>query len=396
MIKKAFLFLLFGLTFYSISFCISKTVQKVIVYYHNTVNIEKSLELSNGISDENLSSLVKAYLFLADSVEKFYGKSESYIEKLIKYADEENLDLYEVVKLLKIWRFDSITKLDGKFEELLLKFPDSLIVVLEAMRFHHYNYTHYFYESSYKTLERLFNIATRLDPGVSSPYIWIINAKKIKEEDVEPFISEAIKNADCKVLRRFLATFYFEKGDYEKAVENSKVVPDFEKDSEILYIIGISLWKLQKFEEALTFLEMLIDNEDFEKLYFKKQAQVYRAAGDIYEKREDIKTAVEYYKKAVKKDSNDSETFKALGMAYLKTSDPDKEIYARYYLNLALKISPNLSDAEKVLKEINKKFVRVAFLKYMFPVLMIVIILLVLLEFSIKLKKKKGMRRLMK
>jgi tetratricopeptide (TPR) repeat protein len=174
------------------------------------------------------------------------------------------------------------------------------------------------------------------------------------------------------------------------------VVPDFEKDSEILYIIGISLWKLQKFEEALTFLEMLIDNEDFEKLYFKKQAQVYRAAGDIYEKREDIKTAVEYYKKAVKKDSNDSETFKALGMAYLKTSDPDKEIYARYYLNLALKISPNLSDAEKVLKEINKKFVRVAFLKYMFPVLMIVIILLVLLEFSIKLKKKKDMRRLMK
>lgn len=396
MIKKVISFLLFIFIFYSYSFCISDTVQKVIVYYHNTLNLDKSLELSDNMLDEDLSSLVKAYLFLADSVEKYYGKSESYIEKLMKNVDEENMDLYEVVNLLKVWRFDSITKLDGKFDELLSKFPDSLVVVLEAMRFYHYSYTHYFYESSYRTLEELFKVATKLESGVSSPYIWIINARKIKGENVDPFINEALKNSDSKVLRKFLAAFYFEKRDYEKAIENSKIILDLEKDSEILYIIGISLWKLQRFEEALTFLEELTDTEDFEKLYFKKQAQVYKAVGDIYERHGKIKTAIEYYKKAIKKDSNDPETFKALGMVYLKTSDPDRETYARYYLNLALKISPNLPEVEKVLDEINKKFVREAFLKYMFPILIVVVGLLVLLEVSIKLKRKKEIRRLIK
>ncbi|MCD6546416.1 MAG: tetratricopeptide repeat protein [Thermotogae bacterium] len=397
MIKKIELFIFAILSFVSFTFGVSNEVESLIVYYHNTLDLEKSVELADELKPNELSTLLKAYLFLADSVEKYYGKSESYIESLIKNVNYENIDLYEVVDVLKAWRFDSITKIDGKFEKLLKEFPNSLVVILEAMRFYHYSFRHYFYESSYKNLLDLFERIKKLNPSVATPYIWLIDAMKTKEEyeKIETIIEDSLKNADCFVLRDFLAKFYFEKGDFKKAIENSKIALKSKEKPEDFYILGISLWKLKEVDEARKILERLIEKEGFDDLNFKEQAETYKVLGNIYESHGKLKKAIEFYKLAFKKNSNDPNVLKALGMIYLKTSDPDRETYARYYLNLALKVRPNWPEVEEVLNKINKRFIKRVFLKYVLPILILVVFLLILLEIVSNIKKKKELRRLM-
>ena len=397
MIKKIELFIFAILSFVSFTFGVSNEVESLIVYYHNTLDLEKSVELADELKPNELSTLLKAYLFLADSVEKYYGKSESYIESLIKNVNYENIDLYEVVDVLKAWRFDSITKIDGKFEKLLKEFPNSLVVILEAMRFYHYSFRHYFYESSYKNLLDLFERIKKLNPSVATPYIWLIDAMKTKEEyeKIKTIIEDSLKNADCFVLRDFLAKFYFEKGDFKKAIENSKIALKSKEKPEDFYILGISLWKLKEVDEARKILERLIEKEGFDDLNFKEQAETYKVLGNIYESHGKLKKAIEFYKLAFKKNSNDPNVLKALGMIYLKTSDPDRETYARYYLNLALKVRPNWPEVEEVLNKINKRFIKRVFLKYVLPILILVVFLLILLEIVSNIKKKKELRRLM-
>ena len=397
MIKKIELFIFAILSFVSFTFGVSNEVESLIVYYHNTLDLEKSVELADELKPNELSTLLKAYLFLADSVEKYYGKSESYIESLIKNVNYENIDLYEVVDVLKAWRFDSITKIDGKFEKLLKEFPNSLVVILEAMRFYHYSFRHYFYESSYKNLLNLFERIKKLNPSVATPYIWLIDAMKTKEEyeKIKTIIEDSLKNADCFVLRDFLAKFYFEKGDFKKAIENSKIALKSKEKPEDFYILGISLWKLKEVDEARKILERLIEKEGFDDLNFKEQAETYKVLGNIYESHGKLKKAIEFYKLAFKKNSNDPNVLKALGMIYLKTSDPDRETYARYYLNLALKVRPNWPEVEEVLNKINKRFIKRVFLKYVLPILILVVFLLILLEIVSNIKKKKELRRLM-
>ncbi|HEW91022.1 MAG TPA: tetratricopeptide repeat protein [Thermotogaceae bacterium] len=397
MIKKIELFIFAILSFVSFTFGVSNEVESLIVYYHNTLDLEKSVELADELKPNELSTLLKAYLFLADSVEKYYGKSESYIESLIKNVNYENIDLYEVVDVLKVWRFDSITKIDGKFEKLLKEFPNSLVVILEAMRFYHYSFRHYFYESSYKNLLDLFERIKKLNPSVATPYIWLIDAMKTKEEyeKIKTIIEDSLKNADCFVLRDFLAKFYFEKGDFKKAIENSKIALKSKEKPEDFYILGISLWKLKEVDEARKILERLIEKEGFDDLNFKEQAETYKVLGNIYESHGKLKKAIEFYKLAFKKNSNDPNVLKALGMIYLKTSDPDRETYARYYLNLALKVRPNWPEVEEVLNKINKRFIKRVFLKYVLPILILVVFLLILLEIVGNIKKKKELRRLM-
>jgi len=397
LIKKIELFIFAILSFVSFTFGVSNEVESLIVYYHNTLDLEKSVELADELKPNELSTLLKAYLFLADSVEKYYGKSESYIESLIKNVNYENIDLYEVVDVLKVWRFDSITKIDGKFEKLLKEFPNSLVVILEAMRFYHYSFRHYFYESSYKNLLDLFERIKKLNPSVATPYIWLIDAMKTKEEyeKIKTIIEDSLKNADCFVLRDFLAKFYFEKGDFKKAIENSKIALKSKEKPEDFYILGISLWKLKEVDEARKILERLIEKEGFDDLNFKEQAETYKVLGNIYESHGKLKKAIEFYKLAFKKNSNDPNVLKALGMIYLKTSDPDRETYARYYLNLALKVRPNWPEVEEVLNKINKRFIKRVFLKYVLPILILVVFLLILLEIVGNIKKKKELRRLM-
>jgi len=397
LIKKIELFIFAILSFVSFTFGVSNEVESLIVYYHNTLDLEKSVELADELKPNELSTLLKAYLFLADSVEKYYGKSESYIESLIKNVNYENIDLYEVVDVLKVWRFDSITKIDGKFEKLLKEFPNSLVVILEAMRFYHYSFRHYFYESSYKNLLDLFERIKKLNPSVATPYIWLIDAMKTKEEyeKIKTIIEDSLKNTDCFVLRDFLAKFYFEKGDFKKAIENSKIALKSKEKPEDFYILGISLWKLKEVDEARKILERLIEKEGFDDLNFKEQAETYKVLGNIYESHGKLKKAIEFYKLAFKKNSNDPNVLKALGMIYLKTSDPDRETYARYYLNLALKVRPNWPEVEEVLNKINKRFIKRVFLKYVLPILILVVFLLILLEIVGNIKKKKELRRLM-
>lgn len=379
---------------------ISGEIEKLVVHYHNTMDLEKTIELTNNLNDKAVSDLLKAYFYLADSVEKFYGKSESYIESLMKNVediDQENRDLLEVVKILKQWRFDSITRLNGKFERLLNDFPNSSIVILEAMRYYHYNWIRYHDESSYEKLLNLFEKIGVLNPKVATPYVWTIDALEIEKDEtrISQIIELALKNCDDSfTLRSFLARFFFEHRDFERALVNSQISLDLKYNVEDLYIFGMSLWNLEKVDEALKVLEKLVELKDFQSLSLKEQTNTYKVLGSIYESKGRLRRAIEFYKLAVKKDSSDPQALKDLGMAYLKTDDPDRETYARYFLNLALKIRPNWPEVEKVLDRINKKFVREAFLKYMLPILILVALLLILLEVVSKIRKKRNLRRL--
>jgi len=342
-------------------FGISTEAEKLVIYYHNTMDLEKVIELTKNLNQNELSDLLKAYFYLADSVEKYYGKSESYIEKLIRNVSEENHDLYRVVEVLRIWRFDSITRINKEFEKLLNDFPNSLLVALEAMRYYHYNWIRYFDKFSYKKLLKLFEKIVKINPEVATPYIWIIDALKTEKDEtrISEIIETALKNCDDSFsLRNYLAKFFFEHGDFEKAVVNSQISLSLKENVKDLYILGISLWKLGESDKALKVLEKLTELENFQRLNSKEQTNSYKILGNIYESEGKLEKAIKFYKLAVKKDSSDPTALKALGMAYLRTNDPDRETYARYYLNLALKIRPNWPEVEKVLNEINKKFIR--------------------------------------
>lgn len=98
----------------------------------------------------------------------------------------------------------------------------------------------------------------------------------------------------------FLGWAFSLNGMFEEAIEECKTAIDLDPDYGNPYNdIGSYLINLEKYDEAIYWLEKAIEAQDYEPRHFP-----YYNLGRIYEKRGDWFTALEYYSEALKHNPN--------------------------------------------------------------------------------------------
>lgn len=177
----------------------------------------------------------------------------------------------------------------------------------------------------------------------------------------------------------YLGRSYFEIKNYSPAIENFRKANDLLPDEpEYLEKLGITLAKTDSTEEAINTLERALTKD-------KQNPYVYYSLGNLYVRsKNDLTKALQYFERAVVLDPDIPDGYLNLGNTYLLLGDLDKAIFsykkahifnpestgplvnlgrvyshlgrtaeARDALENALKISPGLQIAQKMLNDLS-------------------------------------------
>jgi len=126
--------------------------------------------------------------------------------------------------------------------------------------------------------------------------------KKAYDLHLNGEIDDAIKNYKLSIeyyptakAHTYLGWAYSLQSKYEKAIKECEIAVELDPDFGNPYNdIGSYLIKLERFDEAISWLEKAIDAADYEPRYYP-----YYNLGRIYEKKGDWFTAMKYYEDAL-------------------------------------------------------------------------------------------------
>ena len=179
-----------------------------------------------------------------------------------------------------------------------------------------------------------FNCSELLSVGVSKIFLILGNRKKSKEV-LNNLVSKYHKSY---LGHKILAEIYQEEGGMRKAIdEYVKVLDIRSNDYKSYFKISKLLNDLGKKDEAIEMLKILS----------KKKSELYepnKMLGDLLLEKESFKEAISAYTQAIKADSEKTEVYYNLGIAYarmnefafakecfLKTVEIDSNMYNSYY-----------------------------------------------------------------
>lgn len=174
---------------------------------------------------------------------------------------------------------------------------------------------------------------------------------------IENNIGEGIKEGEEAIgidsenpeLIMTVAQLYFEQGsaflnqqNYKEALVSFENSLKFKETPETYINLAASLAGIGDLDEARQYLEKTITLDD-------ELAVVYFRLGEVNQEIGDLNSAIKAFEKVVELDSNNAEALTWLGQLYILRQDFGK---AKVYLNKALKINPELEEAENLLRSI--------------------------------------------
>ncbi len=133
---------------------------------------------------------------------------------------------------------------------------------------------------------------------------------------------------------------YFEKGDYDKAIEYyTRAILLNPLFSEAYFARALCFYKLREYDKAAKDYQRALELDP-------KNPVIYNNLGDVYYRKEDYVTAIKYYEKAIMLNPNYMKAYYNAGLAYASLEKYDKAIE---YFQKVIELKPDFPEAYHVL-----------------------------------------------
>lgn len=124
-------------------------------------------------------------------------------------------------------------------------------------------------------------------------------------------ISRSKQNPDNDICTQYLASLYYIRNDYSKAIEHYKLCSEFEKQQDVLSRIADCYSLLGQYEEAINYIDLAIAADSTESILLMIKADILYDAGNFAEAIEQITKYIEhtpdyfggYYRRGFYKDN---------------------------------------------------------------------------------------------
>ena len=229
----------------------------------------------------------------------------NYIQNLLMKFDTEN----EIIKDNNFYYFYEIALEVYKAEESAKVFVKNLFS--NPLR----NLIQFFY-SEYKIDKKKFSLTSEINiKMIEDKYSLILS---IGVDSKETYLKEA--------------KTYFNKNNWNKAIEFAKKSIDKNPTEDAYDILGNSYNNLYLWEEAEVAYDKVLE-------FNKENSDAYLKIGDTYRKRKKYEEAIGYYEESLYLNPNNDEVYNRLGICYLHLEN--KTDLAINYFNKAIKCNPN-------------------------------------------------------
>lgn len=301
------------------------------------------------MADLNINQVDQGFIYPLKIIETVVSTSMVESLKLLDKMPDTNLNEVLALKLFLIdWQETGDPVSASKFLNLAMKiqenFPMSDLPYLALLTYHS--------ESAFRSIESLKTyrekiLENRLE-NLYAPLISAEYANRLVELVIEDF--SRIEKPD-DLTSAYVALALFEDGQYERSEEILK---------------SIFLSRLDR----------------------KTASKSYDVLGQIAENRKEYDIALEYYRRAIDANSDNSAAISRLGMVYLKSDKKDKENLARFYLEMS-KLEEFDPEVKSTLKQLRRSFVLKVLFFQLIPLLAGVVVLLFLVEYFHRKRRKK-------
>ncbi len=197
----------------------------------------------------------------------------------------------------------------------------------------------------------------------------------------------ALENLEADGIIRILVEGLYRLGKFDLVIE------DFGRleihDHQSAFYTGISYFRTGNAEEAEILLASI---DDLRAISPHQLSQLFFVRGQIAEDRNDIPEALRLYKKSTDHDSTNRQALKRLGLVYLKSDETDKELMARFYLELS-KLEQFDPEVAEALKELRTRAVLKVVITQIAPIAVAVIVTLIVVEYVHKRRKRMEEKR---
>ncbi len=157
------------------------------------------------------------------------------------------------------------------------------------------------------------NVSEFLRITMARTYLLMKNEKKAKKI----LIDLVSKYKKSYLGHRMLAEIYEKEGSAQKAIDEFAQVLDIkENDYETYYKIAVLLNNLEKKEEAIQMLRVILKNKP-------DMIEAAKCCGEIYLEQKEFKKAIEIYTNILKHYPNNYEIYYNLGVCYSRINDFD-------------------------------------------------------------------------
>ena len=276
------------------------------------------------------------------------------------------------------------------FEQALINYQDSIII---NSMYLFYNFQYWINTKDTKAANIIFEYVDKIERlmGEKTPLTVYYKAQVLTKSniyiDFQTAYEELIKMyyvhpKDENIIETLVEIIYQigETSEIEK-IYNDYIEIKGNNPETYLYFSKIfyNLGQNQKSKEIAKYAISLTKNVSI-------LTQIYEFLGDI---EEDYSQKIEYYRKALNNDRENGRLMAKIGTAYYELDKKENADLARYFLNAAESRNYINEEIESMLKSLRSKVIVGNFLKFLLPIIILVIFSLWLLNYLDKRKNRK-------